>query len=222
MTNPGSPPFINVTGDLKISNVGLESIDQFFHYQGPGADLTTLVERIPNVHSLTYGDVERGNVAIYGNGKLNITFHSSLYDPANPKTGRYTVLQLGKLSISGVADLLQDETVGELYIGTLTAVNNTFETLRLSFENVTGGLQVADNRNLKELRFHVHANSWGWDEIRIKGNPLLRMSNSSYQAIAFSPVMRKPGADPTEPEFRWPFRNLSSMVFVGEFDNAFL
>lgn len=138
----------------------------------------------------------------------------------------YFNMELRNLLVSGLSELTRPwrhrdgtsnqttlQGVGSIRLGNFTAVANNFTSLTLDFEGL-GGLHVVDNPKLETLLFRLDAAAqYEWTDIVITGNPLLKLNST---------VLAKASNRTLVPSLIWPTRNVSSMVFEGSFDNAFL
>jgi hypothetical protein len=125
---------------------------------------TALIEGIPNVDRPTFRYMERKSVTISGNGNLPALFSCSGYKSAIiidcpfHNRGRIlpgTSMHVPNLTMSGVSNLTRDNDqspADSIIMGILRAINNTFTTLTLGFENLTR-LYLVDNPHLREVRF---------------------------------------------------------------------
>ncbi|KAK0645711.1 hypothetical protein B0T16DRAFT_390275 [Cercophora newfieldiana] len=67
--------------------------------------------------------------------------------------------------------------VAHLSAGTFRAVNNTFKSISLDFEDITS-LYMIGNPHLTEIIFRKEASDYGWSDIWISGNPELRLKSA--------------------------------------------
>lgn len=214
---------------LKIDNIGFSSIDYFFEstgcdiYEERKTALSTYRARgLPNVYNLKFGLPRADSVEIRGNGQLVMSMQYVI-GGCFVDVSEFT-MEFRNLLVSGLSELTRywrrDESyrsriqeVGSLRLGTFTAVSNNFTSLTLDFEGL-GGLHVVDNPKLDTLLFRLDAAAqYEWTDIVITGNPLLKLKST---------VSAKTSNRTLVPSLIWPTRNVSSMVFEGSFDNAFL
>lgn len=214
---------------LRIDNAGFSSIDDFFRSTWcngqPNAPASTYRTRgLPNVYNLTFGLAGADIVEIQGNGQLAMS--TQYVESGCSMPSSYFNMKLRNLLVSGLSELTRPwrhsdgtsnqttlQGVGSIRLGNFTAVANNFTSLTLDFEGL-GGLHVVDNPRLDTLLFRLDAAAqYEWTDIVITGNPLLKLNST---------VSAKTSNRTLVPSLIWPTRNVSSMVFEGSFDNAFL
>lgn len=214
---------------LRIDNAGFSSIDDFFRSTWcngqPNAPSSTYRTRgLPNVYNLTFGLAGADIVEIQGNGQLAMS--TQYVESGCSMPSSYFNMELRNLLVSGLSELTRPwrhrdgtsnqttlQGVGSIRLGNFTAVANNFTSLTLDFEGL-GGLHVVDNPKLETLLFRLDAAAqYEWTDIVITGNPLLKLNST---------VLAKASNRTLVPSLIWPTRNVSSMMFEGSFDNAFL
>ena len=194
-----------ISGSTTLKDIALENVDKFVTstYRG---DIS--IGGISNVTVLTYYSMNASDVSIEGDGNLTLNFdctECSMYSKR--------LVKAGSLTVSGLAAM---GTIGspwasykgfDIDIGSFTATRNSFTLLPLPFSNLRV-LHIVDNPNLSKLWYDLDFRDYSWEEIVIRGNPKLRLNSSKF------------GEDGTK--WVWPSGNMSTMVFDGPFDNAFL
>jgi hypothetical protein len=211
------------TSNLVIRNVGLDdsAIQRFFRL-GAGPEGTTMVEGIPNVRNIPIGPGTRENFTLIGNGNLSVRYICT----ACAGFGGDDRTHFSSLTVSGLSNMTRDRnlwSVHNLSAETFRAVNNTFKSISLDFENITS-LYMIGNPHLSQINFRFDAVDYAWSDIQISGNPELRMKSAkNFENFMDFDYDTKYGPSIfMKPVFIWPKRNTSSMVFEGPFDNAFL
>ncbi|KAK1835560.1 hypothetical protein QBC39DRAFT_416126 [Podospora conica] len=211
---------------VNIDNVGFSSIQTFFESGMGGTDnpntenSTYRVRGLPNVYNLTIGLVRAASVEIQGNGQLAMLFRCEvdcgLWGPQEVEFRNMSVSGLSELSRHwqiGTSNRSKNRELKSLQIGNFRAIANNFTSLGLDFEGL-GGLYIVDNPKLETLLFRMDAAAqYEWTDIVITGNPLLKLNST---------VATKSSNRTLTPGLIWPTKDVSSMVFEGSFDNAFL
>ncbi|KAK0624225.1 hypothetical protein B0T14DRAFT_583471 [Immersiella caudata] len=204
---------IKTGGNLTINDVGLDNIDDFL-YAGSGINASYTVSELRNVATATISLFSGTNLRLEGNGTLSVDFNCPLCRDQPPPNGFY----MRSLHLSGINSLSRNYAgtgkMDNLTVGSLTISDNrNLEVLPMLFDNITN-LTLQSNRRLHTVLFNASAARYSWSSIRIAFNKGLRLKS----AVGGSDM--KPG-EPQKNVFYWPTKNVSSMVFSGNFDDAF-
>jgi hypothetical protein len=204
-----SPNSFGARSEITVEDVGLNSIDPILNI-GSGQNIS--INGIPNVDNATLS-IWRGNhVNIHGNGHLAMTFNCPFcqggYNPAHEVSAI-------SLSVSGLSLPSRNDTgnqlIRNLTFGSFSATKNSFEVLPIEFDDLRS-LYVQDNPNLSSILFNRPGSAaYGWKEIVITNNTNLRMASAVVKNILEENTI-----------FKWPENTVNTMVFDGQFDNAFL
>jgi hypothetical protein len=211
--------------ELVIRNVGLDRIDPFFVAQETNWSFTAEVSGIPNVHHLNYSLQSQGSVSIAGNGNLSFQIATYRHDQRRVDTGNLTLSGLSSFSVLRPVNESEPENrmAGYgVYIDTLRVQDSeNLVTLPLSIDGMQN-LTVVDNPRLTTMLSVWSSYSFGWDELVISGNPLLRFNSSVVVTDEFASAKWQNSSWPLAPDFYWPKYNVNTIVLEGHFDNAFL
>ena len=208
------PVSLGSSGALEVVDVGLDSIDALFSAGLHARNVT--VDGIDHVNHLEYSLFQSENVTIRGNGDLRVTFDCT---GCGGDVNRGRQQTAASLTVSGASSVRRNHTLGgqvdSLVVGSFTATQNVATTLPIDFSNLTS-LAIVDNPALVALGYNYNFTDYGWQDILISGNPNLTLKSAGTRGTDW----------PSPPELGqvwiWPSRNVSSMVFDGPFDNAFL
>ncbi|KAK3942947.1 hypothetical protein QBC46DRAFT_405738 [Diplogelasinospora grovesii] len=188
------PALNNVTGTFEIQTVGL-TYDTYYVFSLDFLVSSFIIGGIPKVRSfqLTAGHV--GLLEVQGNGFLEFVYSSAIdYN------------RVDTLSVSGCGNLV----FGNIAVDTLIVSGNTISILNLSGIQTIKTLRIQNNRQLTDVGMPWPLTGFGllpeWQNLEISGNPLLQSARIAYG----------------NPPNLAPIQNLSSMVFTGPFDYAWL